>query len=202
MIFFPNRNGRDPARRAAALALMICASFALPVSVNAASWAVDKKRSVVAFDYSENGKIRSGQFRRYELLLDADPARLDQTTARIAIDVVGLSLNDVFREGILMTDPWFRAGAFPEATFELMELVPSDAREDGYDAVGTMTIKGISKSYTVPLTLEIEGDEARASGTFSLAREDFKLRDKITESFVEIGKTIKIRFDFLATARR
>ncbi len=44
---------------------------------------------------------------------------------------------------------------------------------DAYDAVGTLTIRGVTRDVTLPFRLSTTGDEARATGHLDLVRNDF-----------------------------
>ena len=44
---------------------------------------------------------------------------------------------------------------------------------EGYEAVGEMTLKGVTRPLTLPFTLQIDGDTAEAEASFTIDRTRF-----------------------------
>lgn len=186
----------------AAVRLLAFALIALsPMAVLAETWEVDRARSSIVFDYAENGEVRSGEFESYDVALNANASDLTATSANVVIQVQGLDMGDPMRQGVLMQPPWFDAEGHPEAIFSLEGLVPVDEASGRFNAKGVMTIKGKEKPYIVPMSLQLSDGLARAEGSFTMNRLDFRLRDAVVEAFVDIGKEITIRFDLTAARR-
>ncbi|WP_264785676.1 YceI family protein, partial [Gluconobacter cerinus] len=78
---------------------------------------------------------------------------------------------DQQRDGALPGKDWFNVAGFPSAVFDAQSFRAMGG--NSYEAVGTLTIRGISKPVTLPFTLDINGTTAHAKGHLDLVRSDF-----------------------------
>jgi polyisoprenoid-binding protein YceI len=81
-----------------------------------------------------------------------------------------------FRGRIMDTD------TFPEATFQLTEpvelgVVPATGEEVTVDAVGDLTLRGVTQAVTIPLTARLDGTTFAVSGTVTLDFDLFEIPD-------------------------
>jgi polyisoprenoid-binding protein YceI len=81
-----------------------------------------------------------------------------------------------FRGRIMDTD------TFPEATFRLTEpvelgVVPATGEEVTVDAVGDLTLRGVTQAVTIPLTARLDGTTFAVSGTVTLDFDLFEIPD-------------------------
>ncbi len=164
--------------------------------VDARAWQIDTARSVISFVYEEDGKAKRGVFRRFGGTLDYDAENAKRSTAALTVSTASLALGDILREGVLETPEWLDSTSHPKARFTLGGLEPRGG--EGYDAMGTLEIKGIQHPVRFPVTLHDDGREARATGDIAFSRRDFRLRDPLLESIISIGETVRINFDIVA----
>jgi len=161
------------------------------------AWTVDHEKSSVTFEFIEAGKSKVGAFDMYQASIAFDPEKPESASASISVETASISLNDVMREGFLMTVPWFNSERFPVASFRLTGLRPlADGR---YLASGFLRIKGVELPVQPTISLSIKGQNARATGTVEIERTKFRLRDALLESVVSIGDKVTIGFDLVAT---
>ncbi|WP_353055667.1 cytochrome b/b6 domain-containing protein [Epibacterium ulvae] len=110
----------------------------------------------------------------------------------VTIDIASLSLGSVTTQALGVD--YFNATTFPKAVFtaEIEKL------ESGYQAVGTLTIRDKTQPFTLPFTLDIDGDTATMVGVSSLQRLDYDVglsqKDEST-----VGFTVDIKVDLTAT---
>ena len=77
----------------------------------------------------------------------------------------------------------------PNAVFDADILVASD----GYEAVGTLSIKGFSVPVRLPFALNVQDDHAEMRGELKLDRKDFGVGDTIKEdATLGFGVDIKV----------
>lgn len=96
----------------------------------------------------------------------------------------------------LRSDAFFDAARFPEATFVLRSIA-------GATATGQLTIKGITRLVTVPLTVSQVSNGLRIKGKAVVDRTQFGIRYNSTSFFTDLGdQAIKndfaLTFDLLA----
>jgi len=116
-----------------------------------------------------------------------DAANPSATKGKIAVATSSLHVGNPMMKEHLHSDQWMNVAKFPEITFEAKEL--KNAKTSGdvttADAVGTLTIKGVSKEVTVPVKLTYlkdklgqrvpnqKGDLLVIRASFSIKRSDF-----------------------------
>lgn len=67
-------------------------------------------------------------------------------------------------EGHLMSGDFFEVEKFPTATFEIAEVNAVEGNPDAtHEITGNLTMKDITKSITIPATVEIAGDKVSAT---------------------------------------
>jgi polyisoprenoid-binding protein YceI len=68
-----------------------------------------------------------------------------------------------------------------------------------YEATGTLTLRGVTRSLTLPFTLEIDGDRARARGHADLVRTTFGVGQGAWASGQWVGLDVGVDLDLTAT---
>ncbi len=155
------------------IAALAAVSLALCGSAMAAppTWAVDKAASKLGFKSTFSGEGFEGVFRRWESQIQFDPKDLAASKAVITVDVASASTGDGSRDEAIPSDDWFAARKFPQATFVTRSFKSLGGNR--YEAVGDLTIRGISKPLVLPFTLAIAGDTARMNSSVVLNRSAF-----------------------------
>jgi len=148
--------------------------FALLVVATAAqaapapSWTVDKAASTVRFSSSMNTQAFSGAFRRWDAVIRFDPKNLAGSSVTATIDTASAATGDLDRDQALPTAAFLAAAKFPRATFTAHTF--KDLGAGRYQAIGQLTLRGVSKPLTLPFTLAITGSEARMKASVALNR--------------------------------
>lgn len=177
--------------------LLAAAAIAVAAPASAEIWRIDQAQSAITFEYTEDGVAKSGAFEDFSGRGVFDPARPSRATLIIEIETGSVQLEDRVRTSIVSGRAWFDTEGHPEARYELSAL---DPQADGsYVATGELTIKGVSRTITSPLSIEFGAGSARAVGRIEFDRFDFNVGDR--NLFVDIGDDIAVAFDLVATGR-
>ena len=72
-------------------------------------------------------------------------------------------------------EEWFNAEKYPYAKFKSTKVTKKGT---DLSIVGDLTIKGITKQYTIPATYSSAGNKVTFKGTFNVNRMDFKVGHK------------------------
>lgn len=139
----------------------------------AADWALASGSGTLGFSGTQTGKTFEGHFEKYNGTISFDPAFPEAGHAKIIIDMASVTTSDSQRDGALPGHDWFDVKAFPTAIFEVKDFKAKGGNV--YDAEGTLTIKGVSKPVTLPLTIDISGSDAHAKGHLQLVRSAFNV---------------------------
>jgi len=146
----------------------VLAAAAPAMAAPAPAWTVDKAASKVAFSSTFDGEKFAGSFRRWDAQIRFDPKNLAGSTAVVSIDTASAVTGDADRDSALPDVKWFSAKAFPKATFRTTGFKALGG--DRYQAVGSLTLRGVSKPLTLPFTLVITGSQAKMNAQVSVSR--------------------------------
>ncbi len=201
MFAAPGRQGRSLSATAASCMrfAVLGAALLAAAPASAAPWVIDPANSQIEITYSEDNEPRTGTFAIFEGRGEFDPAQPEQAELTLTFETASIELEDVFRSEFVQTEAWFDSRRHPQASFVLDEL---EALKNGqHRAVGTLTIKGHSQPIEFLLTLQVENGLARASGSVSFDRLDFRLGDRTGSFLLEIGQQIDVAFSLTAQAQ-
>lgn len=143
-------------------------AIAAPAWAASPAWTVDKGVSKVGFSSTFDGQAVSGSFRRWDADIRFDPKDLAHSSANVTIDVGSAATGDADRDAALPDTPWFYAAKYPKATFVTHSFKSLGGNR--YEAVGGLTIKGVTKPLTLPFTLVITGDTAKMNAAVGVNR--------------------------------
>ncbi|MGY2046833.1 YceI family protein [Methylobacterium sp. JK268] len=164
----------------------------------AAEWVADPARSRLGFSGVQVGAPFSGRFERFSARITFDPAAPQAGHATVRIDLASARTGDVQRDEALPQKEWFDVAGAAEARFEATRF--ADKGGGDYEALGTLTIRGISQPVTVPFHLTLDGAEARAKGHLSLVRTAFGVGQGAWASGQWVALDVGVDIDLVATS--
>lgn len=98
--------------------------------------------------------------------------KLSDASFDLSWPISSINTANKMRDKKAQTTEWFNAAKFPNATFKSKSVTKTDK---GFSVSGTLTIKGTSKSITIPMSVREEGNNKILSGAFGVNRIDFKI---------------------------
>jgi len=109
------------------------------------------------------------------------------------------AMNNIMWEAMKMKD-------HPNIEYKLLELTPKSGGAQGssaqFDAKGTLTVAGVTRTNTMPVTIEQVGDgKAKATGTTTVKMTDFGIKPPaptVGLGFIKTGDDVKIAFEWHA----
>lgn len=152
-----------------AVAFGALASQAVAASVP--TWTVDAANSKLGFKGAFNGDAFNGVFHRWSAQIAFDPKNLAASKASVSVDVASAATGDADRDQAMPTADWFSAKTQPRASFVTSSF--KDLGGGRYQAVGNLTLRGVTRPVVLPFTLAISGDTARMNGSVVLNRTAF-----------------------------
>lgn len=176
----------------AAAAILATPAWAAP----APAWTVDKAASKVAFASSFDGGAFSGSFRRWDAAIRFDPANLAGSSVTATFDMTSAVTGDASRDGALPQDDWFAAGRFPKATFTAKTFKALGG--DRYQAIGDLTLRGVTKPLTLPFTLVITGGVAKMNANVGLNRLAFGVGQNEWKTTEVVPGTVTVNISLTA----
>lgn len=189
------------------LAILVCGSAlaearpkpAPTASAAVPAWAVDKSKSRIGWRVSVMGQQVDGTFQRYDADIRFDPKRLTASEATISIDVASAASGSADRDTLLPSEDWFNAKAFPRATFRTRSF--KDLGGGRYQALGDLTVRGVTRPVALPFTLAITGDTARMSGVAAIDRSVFGVGQGQFKGPETVGHAVQVMVTIVAARR-
>ncbi|MFZ5671211.1 MAG: YceI family protein [Pseudomonadota bacterium] len=180
-------------------ALALAAAMAAPAwAAPAPAWTVDKAASRVTFSSSFDGGAFTGRFQRWDAAIRFDPANLAGSSVTASFDTASAVTGDATRDEALPEADWFAAARFPKATFKATAFRALGGGR--YQAIGDLTIRGVTKPLTLPFSLAITGDTARMTASIGLNRLAFGVGQGDWKTTETVPATVTVNIDL--TARR
>jgi polyisoprenoid-binding protein YceI len=176
------------------LAALLLAGAALPAQ--AATWTIDTPKSHLGFTGSENGAPFQGRFGKFSGTIVFDPANPAAGHADVTIETGSATTGDQQKDGALPGSDWFAVNTFPTAHFVATGFKPNGS--GAYEAMGRLTIRGITKPLALPFTLTISGSEAKADGSIALIRTNFGVGQGAWSTAQYVALQVSVAFDILA----
>jgi polyisoprenoid-binding protein YceI len=171
------------------------------------SFAVDKTHSEAHFQVRHLVTKVRGHFTDFSGTIQFDQANIDAAKVSLTIQAASIDTGTPDRDGHLKSDDFFAVDKFPTLTFVSSKVTKTGA--DTFDVAGTLTLHGVSKELTVPVTfLGLAKDpwgnmRAGFEGEVTVNRKDFGLVYNATletGGFL-IGDDVKISVSLQATAQ-
>ncbi|MBE2213420.1 MAG: YceI family protein [Opitutaceae bacterium] len=186
------------------LTTVTAASAALALSALAAPLSFDFKdpKGVNNVQFSLDAPLEqiTGHATGVSGTISFDPANPGATTGKIVVASSSLTVSNAMMKDHLHSAGWLDVAANPEIVFEAKSLknVKTSGDTTTADVTGTLTLKGVSKEVTVPVTFtylpgklgarvqKMEGDLLVVRADFLVNRSDFDIKpgqmtDKVAE---------------------
>lgn len=114
------------------------------------------------------------------------------STGEFVIDMASIkdSEGNEKLETHLKSDDFFNVEKFPEAKFELLSFAPAKTAGT-FTAKGKLTIRDVTKDFTFPVTLSVEGQNMlRATGKITFNRADYNVKYGSSSFFKGLGDKV------------
>jgi polyisoprenoid-binding protein YceI len=136
-------------RRNITTALFAAALTAMPV-LAAEVHNIDASHSEVSFQLRHLVTQVRGNFNDYEGTINLDPANLEKSSVDFRIKAASIDTNNADRDKHLRGEDFFFVEKHPDITFKSKSIKKAD--KDTYNVAGTLTMRGVSKEVTLPVT--------------------------------------------------
>ncbi len=114
------------------------------------------------------------------------------TATTVEADLTTLQSDDGRRDGQLSQQA-IETSRFPTATFELTEPIDfgdvAEGKTISVDAVGNLTLHGVTKEVTVPLQAKLEGDTIVVTGSIDITFADFDIEKPRSAAVLSVEDT-------------
>ena len=190
------------------LLLVPCALAALAAAPPAwaAEYALDTERSNVHFSVPLMAVSKvTGKFMKYDVKLAAGKnPDLSQASVTAVIQMGSVDTGNNAWDAKLKTPAFFDAGKYPEIRFQSRRVRRVGGR---WEAIGPLTLHGVTREITLPFTIEGRFDEPDAAehlgihAAFSFDRRDYGMAWAGNTEAKAVGNKVTVNIALLAARK-
>ena len=114
------------------------------------TYAIDKTHSELQFQVRHLVTRVRGHFTDFDGAVVLDAANPERSSVNVAIKAATIDTGTPDRDAHLRSDDFFAVETYPALTFTSTRVAKKS--EDAYDVTGTLTIRGVAKEITLPVT--------------------------------------------------
>lgn len=114
------------------------------------TFSVDKAHSEVTFQVRHLLTKVRGRFAEFAGTIDFDVAHPAESSVQFTVQAGSIDTNQSDRDAHLRSADFFKVDEFPTLSFVSHSIKPTGG--DEYDIVGTLTIRGVAKTVTLPVS--------------------------------------------------
>jgi cytochrome b561/polyisoprenoid-binding protein YceI len=176
------------------LAVLAGAMLAAPAARAAgAAYTLLPARSSLTYTFSQAGADNQGQFKSFAVSFDPAAGRLD-----VLVDMRSFDTGDQQRNGILGGKDLFDVAQYPQSRFTASRIEKTAA---GYAAIGSLTLRGVTRNVTVPFTWRTATVQGRSvgylTGQMTLRRLDFGVGQGDWQSTDQVGNEVTVHYSLV-----
>ncbi len=191
-----------PSSKAAARrpALVLAASLLLSRAGAAdapgvAHYLLDPAKSSLEFTFLQAGAQNKGRFRNFQVSFEFSPENLPASRLDVTVEINSLDTGDQERDDTLRSAELFAVSKYPQAHFTAVQIARTAT---GYDAIGKLTLRGVTRAAHVPFTFRTATENgAQAgymSGRTSLQRLDYGVGQGDWKATDQVGNEVGVAF--------
>ncbi len=151
------------------------------------------EKSQIAFVSKQMGVPVEGSFKRFDAQVAFDPKKPEAGSVVLQIDTASAGFGIPMSDAELPKPTWFDTAHFPQASFRSSAI--KALGEGRFEMAGKLTIKGVSKVVTVPVSITSSGGAySVATGTLTIQRLDYKVGDGEWTDTSVVGNEVQVRF--------
>ncbi len=161
-------------------------------------YVLDPAKSTLEFAFVQAGAQNKGQFKRFSVTLDFAADNLAASHLEVTIDMNSLDTGDQERDQTLRDADLFAVKKFSQARFSAAQILKTAS---GYEAVGKLTIRDVTRDARVPFTWRTTQEGGAAAGymggktglkrlDYGVGQGDWKATDQVSN---EVGVSFALR---------
>ena len=137
------------------------------------------------------GAETEGSFGKFSTELAYDENDLAASTLKVTVQIASLATQDKDRDAELAGANLLDAGKFPTAQFTASSLAK---RGNGLEAVGKLTLHGVTRELRLPLTIRKTANGVEISGETTIRRLDYGVGQGDWKSTEWVGDDVTLQY--------
>lgn len=169
------------------------ASPAAATSANALPhWVQAPAGSSLTFTFDQGGAASKGSFKQFTTELVYDEKSLAGSSLNVKVQTGSIDTQDQERNDMLVGTDLFDAKKFPTASYIANTLSKNSA--GGLEAVGKLTLRGVTRDLRLPLKVERTTAGLTLSGETAIKRLDYGVGQGDWKATDGVGDEVKIQY--------
>jgi polyisoprenoid-binding protein YceI len=158
-------------------------------------YGLDPAKSSLEFTFMQAGAANKGRFTRFQVAFDFSAENLAASRLDVAIEMNSTDTGDQERDDTLKGADLFAVAKFPQAHFAASQI---NRTASGYEAVGKLTIRGVTRDARVPFSFRTATENGAAvgymSGKTSVRRLDYGVGQGDWKATDQVGNDVAVSF--------
>jgi len=161
-------------------------------------YVLDPAKGSLQFSFVQAGAKNQGRFTRFPVAFDFSPANPATGHLEVTVEMSSVDTGDTERDDTLRGDDLFAVKKFPQAHFSATQF---NKTASGFDAVGKLTLRGVTHDLTVPFTFRTATESGASVGymdgkttlkrlDYGVGQGDWKATDQLAN---EVGVSFALR---------
>jgi polyisoprenoid-binding protein YceI len=164
-------------------------------------YVLDPAKSSLEFAFDQAGAQNKGKFTRFALSFDFSPENLAAGRLDVTVEMGSADTGDKERDDTLRGEELFAVAKFPQAHYTATQLTKTPT---GYEAVGKLTLRGVTRDVRVPFTFRTATENGTSvgymSGKTTVRRLDFGVGQGDWKATDQLGNDVGVSFALRLTA--
>jgi polyisoprenoid-binding protein YceI len=141
----------------ARLAVLAAALAVAPPVLAADTYQFDKSHTTVGFQVRHIVTNVGGKFQDFSGTIKVDRVKPENSSVEFTIQAASINTNEPKRDEHLKSPDFFDVANQPTITFRSTSVKPTG--KDAYEVTGNLTMRGVTKAITLPITFLGEGKD-------------------------------------------
>jgi polyisoprenoid-binding protein YceI len=185
-------------------AVLAAALAAASPALAAETFQFDKSHTTVGFQVRHIFTMLGGKFQDFSGTIKVDRAKPENSSVEFAVQVASVFTNEPKRDEHLKSPDFFDAASHPAITFKSTSVKP--VGKDVYEVTGPLTMRGVTKVVTLPVTFLGEGKDPWGNEKMgfetstTLNRKDYGINwnKALDQGGVLVGDEVKVQISIEA----
>jgi polyisoprenoid-binding protein YceI len=199
MTFWNNRRRTAPAATVVTT-LIAAAASALAADATVGRYTLDPAKSTLDYQFVQAGAQNKGKFTKFPVTLAFSPDNLAASKLDVIVQMASLDTGDKERDDALKSADMFSIEKFPQAHFESTQITKT---ANGYDAVGKLTLRGVTRDIHIPFQFKSGNEQGQAVGYLlgktTVKRLDFGVGQGDWKSTEWVGNEVSVSYSLRLT---
>lgn len=180
---------------AAAVGSMALAGTARAADAAVTHYVLDPAKNTLEYQFVQAGAQNKGKFTKFAVTLDFSADNLPASKLDVVIEMASADTADKDRDDTVKGGDMFAVAKFPQAHFTSTQITKT---ANGFDAVGKLTLRGVSKDIHVPFSFRAADEQGKPAGYLlgrtTIKRLDFGVGQGDWKSTEWVGNEVSVSY--------